>query len=106
MTTSAPGRQETGGGTSPGRRKGGVAGNLGVLLAEQGDVAGAKAAYQQAIESEHADVAPWAAVNLGLLLAEQGDVADAKAAWQQAIESGHADAAPSAAFNLGLLLEE
>ena len=34
---------------------------------------GAKAAYQQAIDSGHADAAPRAAVNLGSLLEEQGD---------------------------------
>ena len=33
-----------------------------------------RAAYQQAIDSGHADAAPRAAVNLGELLAEQGDV--------------------------------
>jgi hypothetical protein len=38
---------------------------LGVLLEEQGDADGAKAAYQQAIDSGHADMAPMAAVNLG-----------------------------------------
>ena len=46
--------------------------NLGVLLQEQGDVAGARAAYQQAIDSGHADDAPMAAVNLGILLAGAG----------------------------------
>ena len=79
---------------------------LGVLLKEQGDVEGAKAAYQQAIASGHAEWAPEAAVNLGALLKEQGDVEEAKAAYQQAIASGHADMAPKAAFNLGLLLRE
>ena len=61
---------------------------------EQGDVAGARAAYQQAIDSGHADVAPAAAVGPGDLLREQGDVAGARAAYQQAIDSGHADLAP------------
>jgi hypothetical protein len=37
-------------------------------------VAGAKAAWQQAIASGHADVAPKAARNLEVLLKEQGDV--------------------------------
>ena len=67
---------------------------------------GARAAYQQAIDSGHADAAPMAAVNLGELLAEQGDADGAKAAYQQAIDSGHADAAPTAAVNLGELLAE
>ena len=80
--------------------------NLGVLLEEQGDADGAKAAYQQAIDSGHADQAPKAAVNLGVLLKEQGDADGAKAAYQQAIDSGHPDQAPMAAFNLGVLLKE
>jgi Tfp pilus assembly protein PilF len=80
--------------------------SLGVLLAEQGDVEGARAAFQQAIASGHPDEAPRAARNLGLLLAEQGDVEGARAAFQQAIASGHPDEAPRAARNLGLLLAE
>ena len=67
---------------------------------------GARAAYQQAIDSGHADRAPQAAVNLGVLLEEQGDVAGARAAYQQAIDSGHADVAPMAAVGLGELLKE
>ena len=63
-----------------------------MLLQEPGGCGRArKAAYQQAIDSGHADAAPRAAVNLGLLLQEQGDVDGAKAAYQQAIDSGHAD---------------
>ena len=80
--------------------------NLGVLLGEQGDVEGAKAAYGQAIASGHPDQAPQAAFNLGVLLGEQGDVEGAKAAYGQAIASGHAEVAPMAARNLGVLLEE
>jgi tetratricopeptide (TPR) repeat protein len=78
--------------------------NLGVLLAEQGDVEGARAAFQQAISSGHRDEAPRAARNLGLLLAEQGDVEGARAALQQAIASRHQDHAPMAARSLGDLL--
>jgi len=80
--------------------------NLGLLLARQGDVAGARAADQRAIDSRNADVAPKAAFNLGLLLEQQGDLAGAQAAWQQAIDSRHPSAAPPAAFRLALLLEE
>ena len=69
-------------------------------------MAGAKDAYQQAIDSGHADAAPTAAIDLGDLLAEQGDVAGAKDAYQLAIDSGHADEAPRAAVGLGLLLKE
>jgi tetratricopeptide (TPR) repeat protein len=80
--------------------------NLGVVLANQGDVQGAKDAYQKAIDSGHADMAPTAAANLGLLLADQGDVQGAKDAYQKAIDSGHADMAPAAAANLGGLLKD
>jgi Tfp pilus assembly protein PilF len=80
--------------------------NLGLLLAEQGDVDGARAAFQQAIASGHPDEAPRAARNLGITLAEQGDVEGARAAFQQAVASGHPGEAPRAARNLGLLLAE
>ncbi len=80
--------------------------NLGALLADQGDVPGAKTAYQKAIDSGHTDTAPKAAFNFGALLKEQGDVPGAKTTYQKAIDSGHADMAPRAAFNLGLLLKE
>ena len=62
---------------------------------------GAKAAYQQAIDSGHADAAPRAAVNLGMLLAEQGDVRGREGR----LPAGHRlrprRAAPRAAVNLG-----
>jgi hypothetical protein len=80
--------------------------NLGQLLARQGDVQGATAAYRQAVESGHPDAAPAAAFYLGVLLAGQGDVQGARAAYRQAIESGYPDAAPMAAVNLGQLLAE
>jgi Tfp pilus assembly protein PilF len=80
--------------------------HLGLRLAEQGDVAGARAAYQRAIDSGHPDAAPMAARYLGFLLAEQGDVAGARAAYQRAIDSGHPDAAPIATNNLGRFLAE
>jgi tetratricopeptide (TPR) repeat protein len=80
----------------------GVAGaanmNLGVLLEEQGDKTGAKAAYQRADERGDAD----GACNLGGLLNEQGDKTGAEAAWRRADERGH----PGGACNLGVLLDE
>jgi len=79
---------------------------LGLLLQEQGDADGARAAYQQAIDSGHADYVPRAAFGLGVLLQEQGDAAGARAAYQQAIGSGHSDVAPVAARNLARLLAE
>ena len=63
----------------------------GLLLQEQGDADGAKAAYQQAIDSGHADVGAEGRGQPGALLSEQGDVDGAKAAYQQAIDSGHAE---------------
>ena len=65
---------------------------LGFSLAEQGDVEGAKAAYQLAIDSGYAELAPMAALGLGDLLKDQGDVEGAKAAYQLAIDSGHSEA--------------
>jgi predicted negative regulator of RcsB-dependent stress response len=77
---------------------------LGLVLAEQHDVKGAKEAYQQAIDSGHADYKPLAAFNLGIILAEQEDTAGALNAYRQAIDSAHAQYAPAAAVALGILL--
>jgi tetratricopeptide (TPR) repeat protein len=77
---------------------------LGALLAGQGDVAGARAAYQVALDSGNPEWKPTAAYALGLLLEGQGDVAGARAAFQVAIDSGHAEHAPEAAVRLGVLL--
>ena len=78
--------------------------NLAVLLAERGDMDGAKAAYLQAMASGDPDYAAMAAVNLGTLLVKQGDTRGAEDAWQQAVGSGHPDQAPMAAVNLGQVL--
>jgi len=75
-----------------------------MLLQEQGDVEGAKAAYQRVIDSGHTDQAPKAGLNLGSLLWQQGDLEGAKAAYQLAIDSGHPEVAPRAAYSLELLL--
>jgi tetratricopeptide (TPR) repeat protein len=69
---------------------------LGMLLADQGDVQGAKDAFQEALDSGHADAAPRAAVGLGVLLENQGDLQGAKDAYQKAVGSGHAHMAPQA----------
>ena len=55
------------------------------MLKEQGDIAGAKAAYQQAIDSQFDIWAPMAAFALAIMLKKQGDIAGAKAACLQAI---------------------
>src|SRR3712207_8602148 len=61
----------------------------------------AAAVYQHAIDSEHSDHAPAAALELArLLLKERGDVQGARAACQRAIDSGHPVHAPVAALNL------
>ena len=78
--------------------------NLGLLLDRHGDVAGARTAYQQAIDSGHPDEAPPAAYRLGVMLEKHGDVAGARTAYQEAIDTGNPREAPPAAFQLGLLL--
>jgi peptidoglycan hydrolase-like protein with peptidoglycan-binding domain len=72
--------------------------NLGLLLEERGDLAGAEAAYRRADQRGHGA----AASNLGVLLEERGAPAEAEAAYRRADQRGDA----TAAFNLGVLLEE
>jgi cellulose synthase operon protein C len=74
------------------------------LLAEQGDLDGARRACEQVTASGNPDQAPRAAVNLGVLLAEQGDLEGARVAFQQAADSSHPDQAPWAILGLGILL--
>jgi peptidoglycan hydrolase-like protein with peptidoglycan-binding domain len=71
---------------------------LGLLLEERGDLAGAEAAYLRADQRGH----PAAASNLGVLLEERGDRTGAEAAYRRAAERGGANGT----FNLGVLLEE
>jgi len=71
--------------------------DLGVLLEERQDLAGAEVAYRRADERGHAA----AASNLGVLLEGKGDPAEAEAAYRRADERGEANGA----FNLGVLLE-
>jgi tetratricopeptide (TPR) repeat protein len=73
---------------------------LGELLEKQGNVAGARVAFQRALDSGHTEAAPKAAVSLGELLEKQGDVAGALAAFQWALDSGHVTWAPQAANSL------
>ena len=65
-------------------------------MEEPRDPHGARAAYQQAIDSGHPDQAPAAAFNLGNMLEQREDFAGARAAYQQAIDSGHTDGAARA----------
>lgn len=71
--------------------------NLGVLLEERGDLAGAEASYRRADDHGHAA----AASNLGVLLEGHGDQISAEAAYRRADRRGEADGA----FNLGVLLD-
>jgi tetratricopeptide (TPR) repeat protein len=80
--------------------------HLGGLLKEQGDVKGAKTAYQQATYSTNTYVVAKAHVSTAELLEEQGDVGGAKAAYQRAIDSGDTGCAPLAQLFLGGMLRE
>ena len=77
---------------------------LGALLSGAGDVEGARAAYQRAVDTSDSELAPYAALNLGSMLAEHGDVEGARAAYQRAIDSGGPELSPLASLNLGILL--
>jgi Flp pilus assembly protein TadD len=70
--------------------------SLGLLLVGQEDIIGARAAFQQAIDSNHPDAAPLATFSLGALLAEQGDTEGARVAFQRTIDSNHPEATPMA----------
>jgi len=76
---------------------------LGVVLDQQGDLAGAEEAYRLAIHTRQPDMSPLAAVNLGQILDRRGNFAAAAQAYQLAIDSRHVDQAPLAAMNLGVL---
>jgi tetratricopeptide (TPR) repeat protein len=85
--------------------------NLGWLLEDQGDVEGAKAAYQKAIKSR--DLGPMVALNLVRLLVEQGDLEGAKVAYQtgnlataETAWGRTSDGVPLSSFNLGVLRDQ
>lgn len=64
--------------------------NLGVLLEELSDVAGAKAAYEQAIDAGNADHGAAAAFRLGDLLKDAGHEDDARFAYEKGIAFANA----------------
>ncbi len=70
--------------------------NLGAMLHQQGDTAGAAAAYERAEQRGDLD----AAFNLGVLLYEAGDLDGAEAAWRRSAARGHARAAENLDFLL------
>ncbi len=76
---------------------------LGASLGQQGDVEGARSAYQQAIDSGDAEHAPAAGFQLGLLLGQHDDIDGAREAYRLAANSGHPEYGPAAARNLGHL---
>ena len=80
--------------------------HLGVLLAEQGDLDGARTTYQAVIDTGHSNAAPAAALQLGEVLKEQGELEGARIAYRQAIDTGHPKVAPTAAVGLGFMLEK
>jgi predicted negative regulator of RcsB-dependent stress response len=79
---------------------------LALVLRQQGNVAGALAAFRHAAGLGDPDVAPMAEYFIGDLLKQQGDVPGARAAYQRAIDSGHPVAATRALLGLGQLRQE
>jgi tetratricopeptide (TPR) repeat protein len=78
----------------------------GMLLTEEGDIAGAKAMYDRAIGSGHPEAVADALVSLGDLLKDEGDIAGAKAAYDRASYCQDPGTAANALNSLGELLEE
>jgi tetratricopeptide (TPR) repeat protein len=76
----------------------------GVRLKEQGDLAGAVAAFEMVIGTGHPGQAPVAAFNVGALLEAMGDLDGAIDAYRRAIDFRDPDQGPKAAVNLGNLL--
>ena len=70
--------------------------NLGAILHQRGDTAGALAAYERAERRGDPD----AAFNLGVLLYEVGDLDGAESAWRRSAGRGHARAAENLEFLL------
>jgi len=68
--------------------------NLGVVLHQRGDVAGAEAAYERAEQRGDPD----AAFNLGILVYETGDIEAAEVAWRRSAQRGHVRAAANLLF--------
>ncbi len=60
---------------------------LGILLAQEGDLNGARAAYQHAVDFGHTDMAPWPMVKLAIALIEHADMETAQAALQRALDT-------------------
>lgn len=78
---------------------------VGMLLKRQ-DTDYARAALQQAIESDDAEAATLARMNLGDILRQKGDLDSALAQYQQAIDSGDTNVVPIALIGLGDVLRQ
>src|SRR5215212_10325945 len=74
--------------------------HLGSIFERQGRYARAVEAYQQVIDSGHAEGAPKAAFDLGILFEEREEYARAEEAYQQAINFGHPEVAHKGMHNL------
>lgn len=80
--------------------------DLGRLRAGQGDMHGAKWAYEQALTYDDAEYAPWAALYLGTLLSEHGELDGARPAYERAMSSSDRLVSDLGALGLGRLLHE
>lgn len=81
--------------------------NIGVLREEElGDLGGARAAYQAAIDRDHPEHSQGARVNLAQILDREGDHARAEQLLREAIASDHRDEGPRAQVLLGTMLGE
>ena len=76
---------------------------LGILLAHEGDLNGARAAYQHAVDFGHTDMAPWPMVKLAIALIEHADMETAQAALQSALDTRHPPVVAVASLGLGNL---
>ena len=72
-------------------------------LRDEGDIEGATAAFEEAIEADHPEVSPRSAYNLGHML-EGSDPSAAEAAYRKAIEYEEPHNSARAGVNLGRLL--
>jgi tetratricopeptide (TPR) repeat protein len=79
---------------------------LGNSLRAEGDLEGARQAYQRAIDSGDLHAVPAGEWSTGVLLLDVGDVAGACAAFRRAISSGHPAWSVRAALNLAEALAD
>jgi hypothetical protein len=79
---------------------------LGSLRERQGDAKGARAAYQQAIDTGHAEWADRSRHELAYMLKEEGDLAGAREQYERLVEDGNEHWAPEAVESLAILLQD